>query len=402
MPPMETLFLLNEQPEHSKSEMARASFYRPELDVLRFLAFLAVFSCHGLTVNPPRPDHHNLLIVWRAYRAVMEAGNFGVCMFFMLSSYLITGLLHTERQATNGVHLGFFYMRRILRICPLYLSVTLIFFIGGHFLPSLHMERSQLLAYLLIAGNWYILVHPLTQIQLTWLWSISVEEQFYLVWPLVAKTGGMRWVGRLSLLLIPASVLAIATATKNGKSPYSTVWLNSLVQFQFFALGALLVLWLRGRIPRLQPLRRLGVACLGAACWLTARGVCGLKAFDANPGVVAMCVGYELVALGCTLMFLSVLGLPSRYLPRSLVYLGKISYGLYVFHEIALSGTTAVRLLMETELSVPSILRPAFFLLDRAGALALTITLAALSYKYLERPFLGMKQRFTLVRSRAA
>jgi len=291
-------------------------------------------------------------------------------------------------------------MRRILRIWPLYLSVIAFFVICGHFLPTLHIEPGQALAYVFVVGNWYLVAHPLAKFQLNWLWSISVEEQFYLAWPLIAKIGGMRLVSVLSILLVPISVLVVATMTENGQNLHGQVWLNSLVQFQFFALGALLALYLGAKERSFHRFSRLTMAFLGTACWLTASGVCRIKSPEVDPSVLAMCIGYELVALGTVLIFLSFLGVPSRYLPRFIIYLGKISYGLYVFHEIALSCTTAVRRLVESELSGSSILWAASVLLDRAGALALTITLAALSYRYLESPFLRMKQRFTLVRSR--
>jgi peptidoglycan/LPS O-acetylase OafA/YrhL len=395
----ETRSLVSERGADQGPDFKHASFYRPELDVLRFLAFLAVFCCHGLQVHAPHPGLETQTLFWRLYRAIMEAGNFGVCVFLLLSSYLITSLLHIERVKTNSVDLRSFYMRRILRIWPLYLTMILLFIIGGHFWSPLHIEPAQAFAYVLLVGNWYIVAHPLTRLQLNWLWTISVEEQFYLAWPLMAKIGGMRCLTGLSLLLIPTSVLVIAAATKDGHNLQVTVWLNSLVQFQFFALGALLALFLQGRAPALQPHSRLIMASVGVACWLIASGVCKIKSPDVNPTVLSMCLGYELVAVGSVLMFLGILGVPSRFLPRFSVYLGRISYGLYAFHELALSGTTAIRRLVESELPPPGVLRPTWLLLDRAIALALTIALAALSYRYLESPFLAMKHRFTLVRS---
>lgn len=396
----ETPLSVNERSLQRRAESKPTFFYRPELDVLRFLAFLAVFCCHSLQVGGQHPIFLAQSPIWRLYRTTLEAGNFGVCIFFLLSSYLITSLLHIERVKTGNIRLGSFYMRRILRIWPLYLSVIAFFVICGHFLPTLHIEPGQALAYVFVVGNWYLVAHPLAKFQLNWLWSISVEEQFYLAWPLIAKIGGMRLVSVLSILLVPISVLVVATMTENGQNLHGQVWLNSLVQFQFFALGALLALYLGAKERSFHRFSRLTMAFLGTACWLTASGVCRIKSPEVDPSVLAMCIGYELVALGTVLIFLSFLGVPSRYLPRFIIYLGKISYGLYVFHEIALSCTTAVRRLVESELSGSSILWAASVLLDRAGALALTITLAALSYRYLESPFLRMKQRFTLVRSR--
>jgi peptidoglycan/LPS O-acetylase OafA/YrhL len=96
-------------------------FYRPELDVLRFFAFFAVFLTHSLThsadtwVSYGLPRSLGMLLA-----AVAGAGAFGVSLFFMLSAYLITTLLLGEKQTTNDVHLRSFYFRRILRIWPLY------------------------------------------------------------------------------------------------------------------------------------------------------------------------------------------------------------------------------------------------------------------------------------------
>src|ERR1700748_1439510 len=89
--------------------------YRPELDVLRFVAFLLVFFFH---VTPAATGHHSL--VGQVLLSLRDCGAFGVCIFFVLSSFLITELLIREKDATGSVHFKAFYLRRILRIWPLY------------------------------------------------------------------------------------------------------------------------------------------------------------------------------------------------------------------------------------------------------------------------------------------
>jgi peptidoglycan/LPS O-acetylase OafA/YrhL len=378
-----------------------ATFYRPELDVLRFIAFLSVFVCHGLPFKAPQHIQGRTNFLWLSLQGVREAGNFGVCLFFVLSSYLITELLRREYVQTKTVHLKAFYVRRSLRIWPLYFSVLLISVVAGWFIPFFHMEWRQLIAYILFVGNWYILATAGAS-TLAWLWSISVEEQFYIVWPTMAKIGGTRSIAIGSIICFPLSLAAIAIAVKYQQHLEVTVWLNSIVQFQFFALGALLAICLAGGVPRLSTRLRIVSFIAGVVCWVTASGVCLIK--DPRPihGVASMIVGYELVSVGCLCIFLSMLGASVKHTPGFIIYLGKISYGLYVFHGIALAGTTFMRkLLLEHGGSPYSTSAISLFLADRAAGLAITIALAALSYRYLETPWLRLKRRFTFIESRA-
>jgi peptidoglycan/LPS O-acetylase OafA/YrhL len=375
----------------------RVRFYRPELDVLRFAAFVAVFFCHLLPGDPPPQVRGLSSVIWKSILAVRDAGNFGVCIFFLLSSYLITELLRRERIETNATHLRSFYMRRVLRIWPLYFVVLSVFVVGGTLWPSLHMQPGRVVAYALLVGNWYMVFYPLTSGPLRHLWSISVEEQFYLTWPFMIKVGGMRCVKTISLALLPASYLTIFIGSIYQSHLDVTVWLNSLVQFQFFALGALLAIHLSGGSLDLSRRSRAAMLLAGMVSWLVASGVFGIKRAGFTPHPAAMCAGYAAAALGSVLIFLAVLGIASGRLPRSLVYLGKISYGLYVFHEMGLSISHSIRKAVGLASHTPLL-----FLLNTAASLAITILLAMLSYKYLEYPFLRLKRRFTFVESRSA
>ena len=90
------------------------SFYRPGLDILRVLAFVLVFLAHGLVRHLDKPTQLG---------AIGRAGEFGVCIFFFLSSYLITELLLREKRDTGTILIPAFYVRRILRIWPLYFAM---------------------------------------------------------------------------------------------------------------------------------------------------------------------------------------------------------------------------------------------------------------------------------------
>jgi peptidoglycan/LPS O-acetylase OafA/YrhL len=396
---MATLEALVQHPESYCPPVAveRRRFYRPELDVLRFAAFLSVFFCHILPVDRAPQAKGFSLQIWNFVLAARDAGNFGVCIFFLLSSYLITELLRRERLETNATHLRSFYMRRVLRIWPLYFAVLAIFIVGGMMWTSMRIEPARVLAYTLLVGNWYMVLYPLTSGPLRHLWSISVEEQFYITWPFLIKVGGMRSIQIASLAMLPASYLTIFFASVYGNHLDVTVWLNSVVQFQFFAFGALLAIYLSGGTPNFSWRSRAAMLLSGMALWLVASGVFGIKRAGFTPHPAAMCAGYASAAIGSVLIFLAVLGVASGRLPGSLVYLGKISYGLYVFHEMGMSLSHLLRRAAGLESHTP-----ALFLLNVVLSLAFTILLAALSYKYLETPFLQWKKRFTLVESRSA
>jgi len=374
-------------------------FYRPELDALRFVAFLCVFACHALPYPESLRSASFAGPAGRLIETVREAGNFGVSLFFVLSAYLITELLRREKLATSDIHLKAFYIRRVLRIWPLYFLMLLLCCVLGPFVSILHMAPGQVLANLFFSGNWYIAAHLGSVSALSYLWSISVEEQFYIVWPSVVKIADRT---RMTLLAapvacLPLSLAAIVIVTQLCQRPDVAVWLNSVVQFQFFALGALLAFALRGKAPNLSRRTRILFWIGGTASWILASGAGRIKSPNASVGPLRMCVGYELVALGCALFFFGTLGITAKHIPNCIRFLGKISYGLYMFHALTLFATTSIRKAIERG-DGSSLL---VFAGDRVAALTLTILLAALSYKLFEAPFLKLKERFTLIQSRA-
>jgi peptidoglycan/LPS O-acetylase OafA/YrhL len=373
-------------------------FYRPELDALRFLAFLSVYLCHGLPVGES-PLYSYLPANHHWVQVVREAGNFGVCLFFTLSSYLITGLLRREFIQAGSIDLKAFYVRRTLRIWPLYFFVLLVFAAIGVFVPHFHVRLNELGADLLFIGNWHLMFAATAS--LSWLWSISIEEQFYLVWPAMVRFGGLRCVAMGSALCFPVAALAVVIANRYQPHNQSSIWLNSFVQFQFFGLGSILALLLAGRVPRTGGWQRAALFVFGCACWVYASGYCQIKTTDIDPGVNNLLLGYWCVGLGCVCFLLSVLGMSAKRLPQWLLYLGKISYGLYMFHGISLLVTPS------TEKLIVRFGRPHapatfvwMFCAKVVFSLGLTVFLAALSYKYLESPFLRLKRRFTVVESR--
>ena len=110
-------------------------FYRPELDGLRFYAFLGVFVCHALPNEAKFYSGMHLPMPW-LWAAVVRSGAAGVDLFFVLSAFLITSLLLRERQETGKISLRLFYIRRILRIWPLYFLVVVLGVMLAHTPPG--------------------------------------------------------------------------------------------------------------------------------------------------------------------------------------------------------------------------------------------------------------------------
>ena len=357
-------------------------FYRPELDVLRFLAFLAVFIHHGIYTIAP------LLSV---------IGGFGLSFFFFLSAFLITELLQREVEITGTVGIRDFYIRRMLRIWPLYFGFLAFSVVLGMVFPSHHLSVGFVLSYVFLLGNVYIGRYGLPKTPVGYLWSISIEEQFYLLWPLLNRTLSRRWLAVTVAGFLPLGSVAVLLLASSGATPSQGIWTNSFVQFQIFALGALTALALKARIPKLPTPARVALVAVASVLWLTAARYSGMDDRTVRGGVGPM-LGYWAVGLGCACFLLSVLGLERRWIPGRLVYLGKISYGLYVFHQISLE---IAAWLCNHSSSMNSATHHAAY---GAGHLVLgfvlTLGFAVVSYRFFETPFLRWKDRFTVVRSR--
>ena len=371
-------------------------YYRPELDALRFFAFLCVFSFHRMDYVPTDPLRDRCLYL------VGNVGPFGVPVFFLLSAFLITELLLRERDTTGRIHIQAFYVRRILRIWPLYFAAFFGLALLNHFVPGVGAaDPVAWLAFTFFAGNWYIVKHGWIAGSVDPLWSISVEEQFYIAIPLLAA-----WFGRRAVALVSGILMAVAYGTVLYYGMHTTrgdngEWTNSLLQFQFFAAGTLLAVVLRGRVVEVPLWMRGAGFLLGFACWFTALIHYEVKSWEPHPTPAGAVLGWGLVLAGSVLFFLAALGTPARFVPGWLSYLGRISYGLYVVHSLVffLIFEKALPVMRHSfpAMALPVALRDWFW---TVVVLAASIGLAAASYRWFERPFLRLKSRFTFVRSR--
>lgn len=363
-------------------------FYRPELDGLRFFAFLFVFFCHQ-----PRliPEGATGVLAWVA--SAQEAGKFGVNLFFVLSSYLITELLLREMRAFENLDVKAFLVRRALRIWPLYFFALCLLQPLVHLVdPTDDMLWSQRLAFLAFLGNWACIFIWMPHSFVNILWSVSVEEQFYIVWPfLIRKTRSLvpLALGCLALAWLTRIVLVLL------KAPEMAFWVNSFVQLDSIALGALSCVWL-SRNGHLRISGRIaGSVFLGG--WLLWVG-CQHWLASYGPGSLLL---YPLVAFGAVMMLAAAVLYPWGRIPSPLIYLGRISYGLYVFHTLAIGILWRLMALRSHRLQevVGPIDRHLEWTVYAFASLALTMLMAGVSYRWLESPFLALKKRFTRIPS---
>ena len=237
------------------------------------------------------------------------------------------------------------------------------------------------------------------------LWSLSVEEQFYLGWPVLARCSRPAGMVAVCFALMGVALGTLLWLARRAAEPsmlHVTAWVNSLVQFQFFALGALAALLAAGRERGRGAVSRAVLLLGSTAALLLAAGPCGIKRALPGHSAASLVSGYVLVGLGCWLLFRSVLGVPARLVPGWAVRLGQVSFGLYVFHETGFFFADALeKRLLSLGLAGPAQAHWALVLAaNKALSMAFTIALAFACYQFWEKPFLRLKDRFTFIHSR--
>jgi peptidoglycan/LPS O-acetylase OafA/YrhL len=372
--------------ETSRSAIARrSSFYRPELDALRFFAFLSVFGFHSL-YHPASyfAEHHLSVWISKIASAITGAGGRGVDLFFVLSAYLITELLLREKSQVGSLDVKSFYLRRILRIWPLYYSFVILTAVVPFLNPWHTFTLRYVIPFLLLAGNWSTVVYGNPGSMADPLWSVSLEEQFYLAWaPIVARSSLRQISFAAGIMIALANVARVVEVVRHATG--WQIWANTFTHMDAMAGGILVAVLLHGGVPRISRWARIVIVGGAMATLVTANYLGG----DADVSVIAVLLGYPVVALSCAIILAGVLGMQMRI--SVLRYLGKISYGLYVYH---MTGIRASGLLLPGRWGI------AGMGIRATLALLLTIAISAISYRFFEAPFLNLKGRFTYVASR--
>jgi peptidoglycan/LPS O-acetylase OafA/YrhL len=370
--------------------------YFPELDGLRFIAFMMVYLFHGGIPGPILAR----LVGRPAAHAFLQNGGYGVQLFFILSGYLIAALLLREEARYGRISLRAFWVRRVLRIWPLY---YLVIAVGFFLLPALQRDvgtpgytdllGTHLLPFAAFLGNWSMaLVKPVPYDWLSILWSVCVEEQFYLIVPLLIALVVPRYRLSLVALMIVGSIGVRWVCAHRYGSPLMVVF-NTFAQFDTLLSGVFLALvmgWDRNRPVLTRWLRWLQWPLYALIAWgmsqhALGQGTTWHRTWDF--------VWVWLCGLGVVVVAIWGQGWLRAALSYSrIVWLGKISYGLYMYHEVALWARERIFGRLPW---FPN--REELFAI---ATLALTIALAAASYYGYERRFLVLKQSWTRVPSR--
>ncbi len=349
----------------------------PGLDVLRGVAIAMVLVYHG-TVNfdPIFFVHHTPLDL--GIRDILLTGSFGVHLFFVLSGFLITGILIDSRHKSD--YFRNFYLRRILRIVPAYLVVLLILLSG----------RYITLGYFAVCLIYFCNMTGLFGVNAEFgpLWSLSVEEQFYVVWPLVVRKLSIRQLAWLSLGLVLGSPL-LRLALLYGPNAVHDIYYKTWAVLDFFGAGALIAISVRQSLSSQRLTQAVTLLLFGGAILLTLQRALPAshrlllqrlhQAFWMDPWV--------LLFSGLTLLAYLKPGWASLALAKPLIFLAKISYSLYLYHVLVFELT-----LKYWPFHFTASMRPlSLALLQFFVEVTLSIAIAALSRYTLEEYFLRLK-----------
>lgn len=356
--------------------------HAPQLDGLRALAVMIVLLHHWIPAT---------------YQPVDHLGRLGVLLFFVLSGYLITGILLQCRALvqsgveSSGFALKQFYIRRFLRIFPAYYAIL----IAGWMLHW-NIIRETMLWHVTYTSNFYFAIRGEWQNPISHLWSLSVEEQFYLLWPAL-----ILWLPRR--LLSPTIIGLILTApifrgigSLAGLNPVA-VWVLSPGCLDTLGAGAFLALsqhspdliphWMRGKIGWLPwiglPLL-LGMMGLG---WVNGDAPLFLALYDTGAALIA-----AFLVAGASSGIPGIAGKALEWHP--IAYLGRISYGVYLLHLFVSNAINRLVTHLGGSHGPPYVI-PLFL-----SYFATTLILASLSWRFLEAPLNSLKRFFPYRRPR--
>jgi peptidoglycan/LPS O-acetylase OafA/YrhL len=319
-------------PEKSPSTIDGSHVRVPELDGLRGIAIALVMLVHfGMRIPPDSPAGE---WVW----ALCRSGWCGVDLFFVLSGFLITGILLDTCDDEGYYHK--FFARRVLRIFPLYYGVLFVVFVALPLLAPETLDRD------LQSKQWYLWTYVSnfisihegaapwrgTSLNFAHFWSLAIEEQFYLCWPFVVHWAGPRRLKRLCLVLIVLA-LPLRLLAHSWIGPFAPYYLTPC-RVDTLAWGALAAVWVRtySREELIVYGRRLvwlSAPCL-AAIFVWRRGLVHI-----DPVVTGF--GFSLLAAGFTGVVVLIHCAPQSPWNRPLrggvlQSLGRFSYATYVFH----------------------------------------------------------------------
>jgi peptidoglycan/LPS O-acetylase OafA/YrhL len=371
----------------------RETKHIPELDGIRGIAILVVLVSHfGSTAGG------DTVKLGRFLNEAFGLGWAGVDLFFVLSGFLITGILLDSKG--SGRYFSNFYARRTLRIFPLYFLYVFVFFhvampVGRLLGHGEYIDTSGEIWYWLYLANWWNgLGHSIKY--LIHFWSLCIEEQFYFTWPLIVLLASRKTLKAICLTFIVLSPVLRCIFTTSGSEP--PVFLYNFTPFRMepIALGALIAILVREDGTSIMVARTMKYLWIPVLLIFTA-----ISIHSGTTGLAAVPVsrfGYTCVDLtfASFVYFVAQSVRRNRKVGflrnRALRSCGKYSYGMYVLHMpiVIFLSVPLAYLFSRTHLDPPI----ARVVVAIAVGTGLTYVAALISWNVLENPFLQLKKRF--------
>ncbi len=367
--------------------MKTESSYMPQLDGIRTCAIFGVLVSHFLTGK----NYIQYIAHW---------GRLGVILFFVLSGFLITGILLRYRDAclvdgSSRRHaLRTFYIRRTLRIFPIYYLAILVMTLLDY-----APVRDNLFYHLTYTSNFSASFSGENYAYATHLWSLCVEEQFYLLWPFVVIFAPKRLLRKITLGIIAGAVIYKAASFCGGFS-WAVSTRPIFAVMDSLGLGALLAISRHQQDLQNDPaksklsLPRIGLA-VGLPSLIALQFLWSIPSVDSKSNFAYV----VLVDLAASLSYIALIDSAARKSSRLFFrflgwapvrYIGKISYGIYLYHFFLIFFLPKAF----SALGIQAILAglPQFPVYTTA-----TVALAALSWHLVEKPINDFKKRFSYV-----
>lgn len=352
------------------------TFHLKNLTTFRAIAAFVVIISHI-----ERFKYRNQVANWYDFPFLKNTGgHIAVVLFFALSGFLITYLLLKERDQTKTVHVKYFYIRRILRVWPLYFLILF----ATYFLLDFPITTTTLVMTMSfipnIADGMMMRFEPCPP-----LWSIGVEEQFYLTWPwLIKYIKYAIWIVFMVFIVITAlPFIVLPQLIKNEASAETLeMWtrLFENLKFNCMAAGAIFAVLLHQQSKIITFLNRFRVLAIGLVllpffCWFY-----GMTFTYCTDEIYAVFFSISIV-IACSSIHIPNLDI----LP--LKFLGNISYGLYLFHWIVLEFIFKWNFIPTNSMLIYNVCL-------YGTTIGVTILFAWISYRYFERPFLNFKNKY--------
>ncbi|MEO6882571.1 MAG: acyltransferase [Bacteroidia bacterium] len=357
--------------------------YFDRLNALRFCAFLMVFISHIFVLKSGTSASSWILFLTNHARC----GFLGLDFFFVLSGFLITWIIFEENYFYQNFDWKNFFFRRTLRIWPLYFLIVLIGFSASFYFSNSAHPLPSLIYFLSFTLNFYIVKHGADFLFfLVFLWSIAVEEQFYIFWSLTLKFFSNHAV-KICFLILVFSLFFRYYFSNNS----AMLYFHSFSVMADFAIGSLFAISAFRKNKIFVFLKSISKNYFSAIYFLLILNIFFYDRFYSNMWMIVFekLIFSTLFALIIFDQSFRKKTLQKNNFSNVINYLGKISFGLYCYHGIVI--TIFSKLAAEYNFENSSI---AFFILKSVLIFAVTVIVSAISYEYFEKFFLQLKNKF--------